>query len=366
MNIVAAADLHISTRLPYSHPAPGEWWGTNRLGWLCDNLAYLVDYTSENAEVLIVCGDIFHGVPSVYAWRVFFWFVERLEASPISRVIFLIGNHDLYYNSHVLEKIVLPRKIEVIDSSWYRIEPSRPLVKGSDKVTILYLPWGVTEAEINEHAGSKPDYIFGHFSVFGADVNGKKMEAGIPPKVLTDICNQVWLGHYHQPQDVGGVHYIGAAARTQISQHSPLVFALLGESKPVFVEYPQQDGVMDITITEEGPIYIESYPFGGGEEVVGIGEVVVFYGSPECFSKFVRVTYFPERRKEATRLYRLLQEQGAVGIGFDSIGDFEVDTEEGIRQASGGLNIKEAIRTLTEPHSKLALKIYAQALKEVK
>jgi len=158
-------------------------------------------------------------------------------------MIMIPGNHDYIDASekeHALEPFRHASKhIHVLDD---------PCVLGN----VLWVPWKRDNDELRRIFKKFEDQfecIFGHFDVIGAHVNNNTAsDRGLKKD---DFPCQVISGHYHKPQTMGKVTYIGSPYQTSMSEAGQskrfINFKTATDFSPVYVKY----GPKRFKITED-------------------------------------------------------------------------------------------------------------------
>ena len=348
MKSIVAADLHISSRLPYSRSVP-EWYGTQRLGWLGNNLVNLLAEVSKCDE-LILAGDIFHGVPSIYAWRAFDRFIKAVK-----KPIYIVeGNHDIYRGENILAYMYLPDNVHVISGD----EP----VFDHDNIKIAFWPWRAIAniKNIDRIKEFNPNLIIGHAAINGADMaNGMICDDGVDPNFWHSINVPVLLGHFHKPQNIKGVNYIGAATRTAMNQRAFLTYIYYDSENKLepfeYRQYPEQERIAQIIIgKDEGSSVVEIWPEGTHFDLEA--------DLPEY--RFIEVMYVSEQEEMARSIYKEAIGSGVVGIGMNCIPSIK-EKGESVAQSREGFNVEGAIGELAGEDGELALSIYQEAKEEI-
>lgn len=161
---------------------------------------------------IIFCGDWFHQRASVSV-NTMNKAYESLKslASKVSNFYMIVGNHDSYYkNSASVNSLKVFEQFDNI-----KVIDSLEIVKiGQYKCG--FCPWGFSREQLQEAFIDDVDLLFGHFEPSGVRVDGGRLIEFGPysAKDLTDICPQVFSGHYHQHQTVntktGYVQFVGS------------------------------------------------------------------------------------------------------------------------------------------------------------
>jgi DNA repair exonuclease SbcCD nuclease subunit len=205
--VLVTADLHI-----YNHGSDIRRIedGLKCLDWIYG--------TADNngIKTVVFCGDFFHNrfLINAYAASRAFEISYHAKLEGID-TIFLLGNHDLYYednwNDHSLKAV--KEWATVID------KPTKMLVEGIEADFIPYTP--TPSSCIDLPIFAKPARtLFSHLAILDAILNSKynviSVEDDTKQKevIKADALHKwekVWLGHYHYGQQVSKqVEYIGS------------------------------------------------------------------------------------------------------------------------------------------------------------
>jgi len=157
------------------------------------NLAKEVDW-------IAFLGDFFNGQGeslSKILYNVGFSLIKDLQATKPTFI--LVGNHDLYRNTNILQSFGELPNVTLIDETVdIRLE----------SCLITLVPYG-------GRIPSSGNILFGHLGIEGVkSVTGGIIPGEVHPKELAGF-EQVLLGHYHARQELGNIQYIGA-----VMQHS--------------------------------------------------------------------------------------------------------------------------------------------------
>jgi ABC-type branched-subunit amino acid transport system ATPase component len=125
-------------------------------------------------------------------------------------IVMIPGNHD-YIDANETEHALDP----------FRHTSSQVMV--IDKPTVinrvLWVPWRRNNDDLKaafKQFEGEYDHIFGHFDVIGASVNSNVLsDRGLKPD---DFPKPAITGHYHRPQKIGPVTYIGSPYQTSMSE----------------------------------------------------------------------------------------------------------------------------------------------------
>jgi DNA repair exonuclease SbcCD nuclease subunit len=135
------------------------------------------------------------------------------------RVVFIAGNHDVYYRETNAINCYQELKIEEIDGFEVFTGPTEYKLDGKK---ILLVPWINNEnrEETNELiARTKAKVCFGHLNLKDFDAQrGHKMEEGDDPTRFEKF-DCVLTGHYHHKSSVGPIHYLGSIIQSDWSDY---------------------------------------------------------------------------------------------------------------------------------------------------
>lgn len=177
---------------------------------LLDFIDWFIEKCKENQVDQILCmGDYFHTRNKLDVLTIDYGRegIKKLKAA-YDDVVFLKGNHDLYYkNSNDVSSMnIFKDEIAIV-------EDFQCTSDYDGNVNLLYTSWisspemwdrlvtRVNEGDIN--------YIFGHFEFSGFRMNNHYvMEHGNNHKQLKN-ATKVFTGHYHKRQEMDNVVYVG-------------------------------------------------------------------------------------------------------------------------------------------------------------
>lgn len=197
----------------------------------------LFNYCKENADLLIIAGDIFDNhIPKMYLKKWFAKLLSKLLKSGV-QVILLVGNHDSDGNIHAFSDIKEflnlneTNKLHIID------EPET-FALSFDNSTIQffclpYLPPNYSKTytqvikEFNQYIESKLysdvyKIFIGHFGISGGVVGKEHItKTDISPKLFTGY-HYVALGDYHKCQRIKAdgtkIYYSGSLQRNDFGE----------------------------------------------------------------------------------------------------------------------------------------------------
>jgi DNA repair exonuclease SbcCD nuclease subunit len=200
----------------------------------------------DNIDLVIQMGDYFHSRNSVNVQTLNYGIKGAKilnEAFGKDKLHVLTGNHDIYF------------KDRLDTHSLAVIEPYVTIVNETKFIdNILITPWIIDNEQwdnlVKDSKGY--DYVFGHFEFNGFKMNDAYvMEHGNSHKELKK-AKRVLSGHFHSPQVIDNVHYVGTPIPTTMSEANEAhgVYILDTETDELeFIEYTKVR-VVSIPYTE--------------------------------------------------------------------------------------------------------------------
>lgn len=175
--------------------------------WLREQLWPAID--RHKCDTIIHVGDVFdHTQRRSVNVDILKFFNEEFVEEALRRslnVFLLTGNHDVHFRDKAEPNVPM----EALRHNVLITVVSRPRKIGD----VLLLPW-VTKDTAQEwddalrHADAK--YVFGHLEVTGARMTSYDVcDFGLPAKAFRRF-EQVWSGHFHNPDKVGNITYISS------------------------------------------------------------------------------------------------------------------------------------------------------------
>jgi DNA repair exonuclease SbcCD nuclease subunit len=222
MRLLIFADVHSHAFRPYSEILPN-----GRNSRLQDTLDILeqIYYICRNQEVdgVLCGGDLFHArsVLNVATFNDVYEAIAKIKTA-VKFFVLLVGNHD---QSNKLGTIHSTKTfgavVDVIDQpKWYIGEAEE------ETVNIFAVPFMDSKEQIveaintglNTYSGDRENsatLLLGHFGVSGAEpgANFVLKSGDLPtlPDLKPQFFDQVFLGHYHMPQEpLPNVRFVGA------------------------------------------------------------------------------------------------------------------------------------------------------------
>lgn len=166
----------------------------------------LIPYMVENnIDTIFQLGDFFDNRKNLDG----FVYSNLLELSKLFqmyniKVIFPLGNHDLYHKETL--EIHLTDVLRKIFPDVYTIIEKETFLKINNK-DILFVPWLVEGAKVSEDF-KKADYILGHFDIKHFEVvKGIEAKHGLDFEVFAGA--KVYSGHFHNLQRKSNILYVG-------------------------------------------------------------------------------------------------------------------------------------------------------------
>ena len=193
----------------------------------------------------------------------FFDTVYRRGTIPVDMLNTLL---DFFADEWKVEMIMIPGNHDYIDASEteHALEPFRyasNYIKIIDKPTvlndILWMPWKRNNEEIKQVFRFVKNYkvIFGHFDVIGAIHSNILSDRGLKKD---DFPTLTITGHYHRPQTIGNVTYIGSPYQTSMNEAGQRKRLLFLKNNVELVSIPVSYGPKRFKISEDP----ETWPTG--------------------------------------------------------------------------------------------------------
>lgn len=208
-NVLITADLHL-----YNHK--GETCRAED-GLQCLEWIYSVA-SKNNIDKVIIAGDFVHHRFNLnaYIYSKACKIVANAKTNGID-TIFLVGNHDMYYEDNWELHSLIPFKkwTTVID---------KPETIDINGISVDFLPYTPTPSKylnsFNKHDGKSKRILISHLAIADAVLNSrfdiKSVEDDSKEKEVISVSafkqwDKVWLGHYHYGQQVSeNTEYIGS------------------------------------------------------------------------------------------------------------------------------------------------------------
>jgi len=208
MKIVLTADIHLKI-----------WKDTEtvdnvpkRLCEIVDAIETMCEYAvSNDIDSVGILGDI-NDLKDIIHTRAYVYFIDRI-IMPYSGLHFymLHGNHDASSNATNRSSVDIFRGYHNVTSI------TRPTIVDN----MLFVPHSnsiLEEIEKNYEQHTK--YLMSHFGLNEASLSsGISLRTNIGVKHLSKFA-RVFLGHYHKPQEVGNVIYIGSPIQLRRDEFS--------------------------------------------------------------------------------------------------------------------------------------------------
>lgn len=174
----------------------------------------IFDYFSEvclEEEInFVVClGDVMHHRKKVGTNTISF--VNKIfgELQKKLKIYIIAGNHDFRFKNSPSVCSFTELKFSDFPNVFPIVVPT---IKKFDDKKCLFLPWPKVfpQDKIQKLMETKYDYVFGHFSVmdFYQTVHHKD-STGFLPTEISNLAKQVFLGHFHIPQEYRNICYVG-------------------------------------------------------------------------------------------------------------------------------------------------------------
>jgi DNA repair exonuclease SbcCD nuclease subunit len=217
-------------------------------------IKWFIDQCKENdVDLIIFMGDWHHARSKVGSETLKYSYkgTKLLNECGIP-VLFLIGNHDLFYREnrsvHSLPWLYEMDNITVIDD---------PTVMDD----VLLVPWLVESDDLKQIANVKVKYAFGHFELPGFLMNEKYAfpdKEGILKSEDMDHLEYVFSGHFHARQKrtmKSGceIHYIGNPFPhdfNDVNDRERGMMILEYDNKPQYINWPDAPYYEKLTLSQ--------------------------------------------------------------------------------------------------------------------
>lgn len=215
MRFLIFSDPHCHTFRPESETLPS---GLNsRLQDSLNILEQIYILCRRHEVDCVLCGgDLFHAraVINVSTFNLVYEAIAKIKTT-VSNFVLLVGNHDqanklgTVHATQTFQAIVT-----VVDSpSWVEIDPETHVFCVPFSESRETIVTSISEGLKNPPSGTK--ILLGHFGVSGAEPgsNFVMITPDLPnlPDLKYNTFKQVFLGHYHKPQELlPNVRYVGA------------------------------------------------------------------------------------------------------------------------------------------------------------
>lgn len=198
MKYAISADIHLSAYL--QDQIVGERNLPERLNSIVITLENMVsDCIDNEIDTIVFAGDIYHDKSILHsiAQDIFLEFIRRHRNI---NFIIIDGNHD---------KSSMSKTSNISALKNCDMEPNVTMIHETTVIdNISFIPWGKTM--IDDVKNSTQDYLISHFGVNEAELsNGMSLVADIKMSDLRKF-KKVVLGHYHKPQTLGNMSYVGS------------------------------------------------------------------------------------------------------------------------------------------------------------
>lgn len=207
MEFVATADIHAHTY--YNVAGFDKEFGSVRLRHIAEVLNQILRYCNEHEiKTFLVLGDIFHtrGYISTFVVKSLHDVLEHFNKNGIE-VVLLAGNHDQATKDYTITALSVFRGVAKI------------IEKPEVYKDCLFLPYTNSSEQVEELLSKhNTDIVFGHLGVSGGTVGEEDYELNseLKPEVFKD-CKLVLLGHYHKPQVLSNIVYVGSPLHINFS-----------------------------------------------------------------------------------------------------------------------------------------------------
>jgi DNA repair exonuclease SbcCD nuclease subunit len=182
----------------------------------------------EQVDLVLFGGDLFHvrGTIQIQTWNLVFDAITKLRLAA-QQVGLLVGNHDQTARSGDVHSVYsLGMVATVMDKpQWYTFAVDATKIGGKPcALHVLAVPYtkdhsaivqSIESLSASPPASLEATALLGHFGVSGAKVGGNFVLVDKDVPQLSELhagdIDQVFLGHYHEPQQLGyNVRYLGA------------------------------------------------------------------------------------------------------------------------------------------------------------
>ncbi|MCX7883084.1 MAG: metallophosphoesterase [Brevinematales bacterium] len=219
MKIALISDLHVAASLPWTQ----QVWE-----------AFLSRVEEENISLVVVGGDLFDSLDDAYTLRQ--WLAHSVDKTRISRLLWIVGNHDLTNPTtgkqvYRLADMNFGEKVEVCLTPDLWVE---------DGIEIMGYPFPLVRTEEEREAFS-PSKLLSRFPSpeqrriavahvgLASWVPHMSEEAEVIPKTFATMfqCERVFLGHIHQRLEDGVYRTLGSARvwrKGESGEHGYLVY----------------------------------------------------------------------------------------------------------------------------------------------
>jgi len=159
----------------------------------------VAECVKRGIDTISFAGDIFHDKSIIHsiAQNVFLDFIRSNRSI---NFIIIDGNHDMASMS---------KEVKISALKCCDMEPNVTMIHETTIIeNIAFVPWGKTMIE--DVKTSECDYLISHFGVNEAELSsGLSLVADIKMSDLTKY-KKVILGHYHKPQTILNMSYVGS------------------------------------------------------------------------------------------------------------------------------------------------------------
>ena len=197
MKSLLTADWHFSS---YSSDKIDDKTGLpERLSDLYLTIMNMIYYANDNKiDRITILGDTFHNKSIIYSTAQSL-LLDIVRNNKQIKWIFLTGNHDL---SNMVGDGVSSTKCLDNESNVITIHETTKIEN------MLFVPWN-PKTMTSDIKNGQVDYLFAHLGLNEGVLNsGISLVSDIGLKDLKQY-KSVYLGHYHSPQKIGNVEYVG-------------------------------------------------------------------------------------------------------------------------------------------------------------
>ena len=200
MKFIGIADLHFA--LYGQDPINVVSGLPDRLHNLNIVIRNILDYAlEESIETVVIAGDINHTKSIIHSLALSV-FIDIIRDYRSIKIICIDGNHDMSSKSgsgvSALKALDYEKNVIMLHEPWFT-------------ENIWFVPWNAkTMINSIKNPPSSAEYLISHFGL-----NEGELSSGI--SIVSDIglkdlknYKHCYLGHYHTPQTVGNVTYLGS------------------------------------------------------------------------------------------------------------------------------------------------------------
>lgn len=196
----------------------------------------------RNIKTAVHLGDFFHNRNSINVQTINYGIDGAKILSDYfgkDNIYVLTGNHDLYYKDRLDV-----HSLSIIEPYVTVVNELLPLEN------CLLTPWIVDNEQWDKLVSESKvfDYVFGHFEFNGFKMNDAYvMEHGNSHKELKKL-KRVLTGHFHSPQTIDNIHYVGTPIATTMSEANEAHGIHILDTETNELEFIEYTGVRVLSI----------------------------------------------------------------------------------------------------------------------